>query len=66
MKGPVKLIAIKECPNQLPGSVFDVPDELAQVFIELGAAKPYEEPPPAPPSRRNYRRRDLKAEDSDT
>lgn len=59
----MKIRAIKECPNQLPGSVFDVPDALAVIFIDLKIAEPYTEPDPEPASkRRGYRRRDLVAQ----
>lgn len=68
----MKVRAIKECPNQLSGSVFDIPETLACLFFQLGIAEPYEEPEPIPEpqptpeperqSRRRYSTRHLEAQ----
>lgn len=61
----MKVQAIRECPNQLPGSIFEVPEALGRVFIAIGAAREVSSEPDADkPIRRQYRRRDLIAQNS--
>lgn len=63
----MRVVAIKECPNQLPGSVFDLPDDVGQLFIAIGAVRRDDDRTAsvtARPTRRTYRRRDLQAEDT--
>jgi hypothetical protein len=66
----LKVRAIKECPGQLPGSIFEVSTDVGELFIKIGAAErvdddaaPAPDPAPSKPAtRRQYRRRDLTSE----
>lgn len=44
----MKIRAIKECPNQSVGTVFDAPDMAAKVLIDIGAAEAVTDAPVDP------------------
>lgn len=75
----MKFKAIRECPNVLPGRIFDATRDAGMVLVRLGAAEVYEElasqpvsavqtrdvvAAPAPMGRgRRYRTRRVQAEE---
>ncbi len=57
----MQFVALKECPQgQQPGEIFEATADAGNVLVMLGAAKVYEAEPDKP--KRQYQRRDLKAE----
>jgi hypothetical protein len=59
----MKFVALKELPQgQQPGDVFEATEAQGNVLILVGAAKLAKGDETPEPTRRTYRRRDLKAE----
>lgn len=59
----MRYIALKDLPQgQQPGEVFETTEAMGDVLVLVGAAKRADEPD-APPLKRHYQRRDLRAED---
>ena len=61
---PTKVRAIKDCPQgQLPGEVFEVTGDVADILVTIGVAEivSHDTPIGKPAPRGSYNRRDLRA-----
>lgn len=58
----MKLRALENCPNNLPGDIFELPEDVGKIFLSLKIAEKFDESKPPAPPKRQYRRRDLEAQ----